>query len=71
LPVGPGGIQVNGTWSRDAATSPTNYKDAAGAVISMAPGRTWVELVPDTVSVTSVPNPTQPTTSTSTAIKKK
>lgn len=65
------GIQVNGTWSRDAATSPTIFKDAAGAVISMAPGRTWVELVPDTVSVTSVPNPTQPTTSTSTTIKKK
>ena len=63
------GIQVNGTWSRDAASSPTVYKDAAGAVIAMAPGRTWVELVPDTVTVTAVPNSVQPTTTTT--IKKK
>jgi hypothetical protein len=63
------GIQVNGTWSRDAASSPTVFKDAAGTVIQMAPGRTWVELVPDTVAVTAVPNPVQPTTTTT--IKKK
>lgn len=63
------GIQVNGTWSRDAAASPTVFKDATGKVISMAPGRTWVELVPDTVSVTSVPNPVQPATTTTMAKK--
>ena len=64
------GIEVNGTWSRDAASSPTVFKDANGTVIQMAPGRSWVELVPDTVSVTAVPNPVQPTTTTTTMAKK-
>lgn len=65
------GIQIDGTWSRTDNASPTIYKDAKGNVIAMAPGRSWVELVPDTVSVTSVPNPVQPTTTTTTKPKKK
>lgn len=46
------GIDVAGTWRRSALNEPTQYLSASGAPIALAPGRTWVELVPDTVTVT-------------------
>lgn len=39
-----GGRVVKGTWSRSSRTSRTVYKDAAGHVIDLQPGQTWVEL---------------------------
>ncbi len=39
------GRRVRGTWAKASATRPTVYKDAAGAVIGLTPGITWVELV--------------------------
>jgi Protein of unknown function (DUF3048) N-terminal domain/Protein of unknown function (DUF3048) C-terminal domain len=56
------GVEVDGTWSRGAQSSPTVFKDAKGKVIAMAPGRTWVELLPDTASSTSVPAASTTTT---------
>ena len=56
------GVQISGTWSRSSVSSPTVYTDAKGTAITMAPGRTWIELVPDTIAVTSVPGATTTTT---------
>ena len=61
------GVQITGTWSRGASSSPTVFKDAKGKIITMAPGRTWVELLPDTSSSSVV---AAPTTTTSTTTKK-
>jgi hypothetical protein len=40
------GEVVRGTWTRPELTTPAVFKDSAGAVISLTPGQTWVELVP-------------------------
>lgn len=45
------GIEVTGTWSRDGLSQPTQFTAANGSPISLEPGPTWVELVPDTVDV--------------------
>jgi hypothetical protein len=58
------GLQIAGTWSRASASSPTVFKDAQGKVITMAPGRTWVELLPDSSSTSVVPAPLPATTTT-------
>lgn len=41
-----GGQVVKGTWTRPGLTTPATYADTAGAPILLAPGNTWVELVP-------------------------
>jgi hypothetical protein len=51
LGSGTGYVLRNGTsiavkWHRQNELSPTVYTDAAGAKVSLAPGRTWVEIVP-------------------------
>jgi hypothetical protein len=43
---------IKGTWSRPSEQDITVYKDTQGDTIPLGPGRTWVELVPDTVKVT-------------------
>jgi hypothetical protein len=65
------GLQITGTWSRGAASSPTVFKDATGKVITMAPGRTWVELLPSTSTSAVVPVPTTTTTSPAVTTKPK
>lgn len=40
------GKLVRGRWSRSERSQATKYTDAAGAEIKLAPGRTWVELLP-------------------------
>ncbi len=40
-----GGSTIRGRWSKTAPTAVTTYTDAAGAPISLPPGRTLVELV--------------------------
>ncbi|WP_116997530.1 DUF3048 domain-containing protein [Desertimonas flava] len=39
------GVAVTGEWSRATRTDPFTLTDAAGAPITLTPGRTWVELV--------------------------
>ena len=39
-----GGKLIKGTWARESATSPYVLKDAAGQVIALTPGRTFLEL---------------------------
>lgn len=50
-----GGAIVKGTWSRPSLTDRTVYKDAAGHVIRLARGRTWVELPPTGTAATVTP----------------
>jgi hypothetical protein len=45
------GRMIAGTWSKGPLTSPTVFTDVRHRVIPLAPGRTWVELLPDTVPV--------------------
>jgi hypothetical protein len=49
------GAIVNGTWQRASLTDNTRYIDAAGHVIPLSPGNTWIELVPTTIAVTVSP----------------
>jgi hypothetical protein len=61
------GRMIVGTWSAGAAGTPTKFYDSAGKIIALQPGRTWVELYPNTdpVVVTPVTPPTTTTTTTS------
>lgn len=40
------GKRIEARWSRPSATKPTTWKDAAGKPLLLAPGRTWVVLLP-------------------------
>lgn len=46
------GRAINGTWERPSLSEPPRLVDGQGRTIDLAPGRTWVELVPTTVPVT-------------------
>ena len=45
------GVEVSGTWSRSSLGQATQYTSASGQNIALHPGPTWVELVPNTVTV--------------------
>lgn len=47
------GVEVSGTWQRASLSSPTTLVASNGTTIPLAPGLTWVELVPATVGVSS------------------
>jgi hypothetical protein len=49
------GATITGRWSRPDLTQNTQYLDSAGQAITLAPGATWVELVPTTVAVDVTP----------------
>jgi hypothetical protein len=54
--VSTGGKTVHASWSKDAPASPIRLVDDLGATVRLAPGNTWVELIPlDQGSVTVVP----------------
>jgi len=44
--VSTGGNTVHATWSKATPTSPIRLVDDNGATVRLAPGNTWVELVP-------------------------
>jgi hypothetical protein len=46
------GTAVEGRWSKAAPAAPLLLTDAAGAPLHVPPGRVWIELVPDSGSVT-------------------
>jgi hypothetical protein len=46
------GRAIPGRWIREDASAPTRFVDQAGRSISMRPGRTWWEIVPEDVHVT-------------------
>jgi hypothetical protein len=45
-----GGQVVQGSWSKASASAPFQLADTSGAALGVPPGRTWVELVPETGS---------------------
>jgi hypothetical protein len=49
------GQEISGTWSRSSLAQPTQFVDSSGQPIAMQPGQTWVELVPNTITVTGTP----------------
>jgi hypothetical protein len=53
------GVLRTGRWVRPDRAQPAKYVDAAGNVIPLRPGRTWVELLPagSAVDVTDAPPP--------------
>jgi hypothetical protein len=44
--VSSGGKTLCGTWSKDSRTAPIRLVDGTGTVIQLAPGNSWIELVP-------------------------
>jgi hypothetical protein len=49
------GQEIAGTWQRSSLGSATRFTASDGSPITLLPGRTWVELVPDTVAVSTAP----------------
>lgn len=49
------GVEIQAQWARTTLGEPTRFTTTSGAAIAMAPGNTWVELVPSTVPVTASP----------------
>ena len=47
------GVAITGTWSRSSPTQPATLTSTAGVPITLQPGNTWVELVPDGIAVTT------------------
>jgi Protein of unknown function (DUF3048) C-terminal domain len=52
--VSTGGGTIHATWSKGAPTQPIKLTDDNGVTIRLAPGNTWIELVPLAGSVTIV-----------------
>ena len=52
--ISAGGGTVHATWSKASATDPIHLVDGAGASVRLAPGNTWIELVPSAGSVSFV-----------------
>jgi hypothetical protein len=48
-----GGRMIAGTWKRPSLKDVTKYYDAQGNEVSLLPGNTWVELFPNTLTVTT------------------
>ena len=49
------GMAFPATWHRGALGDPTQFVNAFGVPIPLAPGTTWVELVPSTIMATTTP----------------
>lgn len=50
--VAAAGRVLHATWSKPSATSPIRLVDDTGSVVRLAPGNSWIELVPTSGSVT-------------------
>ena len=63
------GRHVEGTWSKASQTAPIVLLDSTGAPLKLAPGNTWVELMPTSSKITITPGPAlpSPTPSSSTS----
>lgn len=52
--ISSGGRTVHGTWAKAQATDPIRLVDGAGATVRLAPGNTWIELIPSAGAVSFV-----------------
>ncbi len=50
-----GGKVITGTWSKASRQETTQFTGADGQPLTLQPGQTWVELVPNTAIVTVTP----------------
>jgi hypothetical protein len=57
-----GGAAITGTWSRTSLTTPATLTATNGTPITLQPGNTWEELVPDGIPVTPAGSPPPPAT---------
>jgi hypothetical protein len=46
------GVAITGTWTRPNVNQPAALTTSSGTPITLQPGNTWVELVPDGITVT-------------------
>jgi hypothetical protein len=62
-----GGRMVEGKWQKSSQTSRIIFTDAAGAALELAPGNTWIELMPNSpegkLTVKSTPRAATPSPS--------
>ncbi len=56
------GKRIKGTWSKSTQTGPISLFDQAGVPIKLAPGTTWIELMPTNGSIT-IKSPKSPSPS--------
>ncbi len=49
------GVSISGTWSRSSISQPARLEGSDGTPITLAPGETWVEMVPSGIPVTTTP----------------
>jgi hypothetical protein len=61
--VSSGGMTIHGKWSKGSARAPIRLVDDTGTVIQLAPGNSWVELVPTSGGVAFKAPPPAPTES--------
>ena len=47
------GLRIDGKWSRNGVNGRTRLTDLQGKPIALAPGQTWIELVPTDVSLSA------------------
>ncbi|BDI23728.1 hypothetical protein L3i23_25040 [Herbiconiux sp. L3-i23] len=53
--ISTGGGTVHATWSKADRGAPIRLVDDRGVVVRLAPGNTWIELIPDSGAVTLTP----------------
>lgn len=60
--VSSGGMTVHATWSKGSRTDPIRLVDDTGTVVRLAPGNSWIELVPlaGSAEFTAPPPPPAP-----------
>jgi hypothetical protein len=49
------GVEIPGSWSRNALGTPTAFVNMQGQPITLQPGPTWIELVPSAIPVSVTP----------------
>ena len=49
------GVEIPATWSRSSLGTATSFVTSSGQTAVLQPGQTWVELVPNTITVTGTP----------------
>jgi hypothetical protein len=49
------GVAISGYWERSSIAQITRFVTGSGKTITLAPGNTWIELVPNYASVTTTP----------------
>jgi hypothetical protein len=58
---------IEGTWQKSSQTSRIIFTDASGAAIEIAPGNTWIELMPNApegkLTIKSTPRVAKPSPS--------